>query len=479
MKKRSLIIFLIICMCLLGCACGKIGPGGTHSSGSSGGSSTGGDSGGGRHIVNLDLEDLIKAAEKWKNEDPDDFDYLKTLFAKPFVTTTEYKLPSVFIHYPSNETTIYRNDKLDISAYLWNSNPIEIRRVLYLTLEMKKEGETEFKPITEVQKIQTNEYDKEHNFTSRSWPEISSVRDLEAIGNVTLRIRFQDGQFTYYSSNMSKDLPNKDLFREINLDVVNNPPEITNMSVSPGSLYWKDPVEYVAIVKDPDSDKVDVTLHVLDENGNELANCTQTVIPGRNGSQITFTNAEYNFFDENAADKNFTYRYSYSDGIDSNNTTIMLGPYFRPDSKIRVGTSTVEPVGGAHYYYWQGYDFGLKVQNPDINGLAITLYTDTPANPRKKADSREIDASEDFVIVNFSDVKPFTVSDCNQSFSYYFSYSVPDQNGRYSTGLIPGEKINPKILRYSIHSPVMVANIFAVLLIALVFGIVIERRLYR
>ncbi|MEA2046630.1 MAG: hypothetical protein U9N48_08970 [Euryarchaeota archaeon] len=477
---RKLIVILIIFICLLGYVEGKEGPGGPG--GSTGSSDTGSSSS--KRIVKLDLESMIKNAESWKKNDPEEFEYLKTLLSKPFVTTDEYKWPSALIYYPSSGTTVNRNDELDIRSYVWNSNPIEIRRVLYLTLEMREEGSEEFSPITDVQKIQTNEYDKKYNLTERKWPEIEYVRDLGATGNATLQIRVQDGQNDYNSTYMSRDLPDEDLFREISLTIINNPPQITDMSANKGPVHWKDPLEYAVLVEDADGDLVAVTLHILDEDGNEFSepiNRTQRVIPGANGTRVTFTNAEYNFFDKGDAGKNFTYSYSYGDGMDRRETKIMQGPHFRPNPEIRVEKPGMEPVGGANYYWWQGYDFSLQVQNPKMDNLTVSLYTDTPGHPdtRYPGDGVVIGRSDEFVKVKFQDVHPFDVLDCGEQFSYRFKYSAPDQDGKYFTENIPGERISPKIVRYSIYSSVMVTNILLVLIIALLGGIVMERWFYR
>ena len=477
---KKLIIILIVFICLLGCVEGKEGPGGPG--GSTGGSDTGSSSSShSKRIVKLDLESMIKNAESWKKNDHEKFDYLKTLLSKPFFTTDKYRPPGALIYYPSSGATVNRNDELDISSYVWNSNPIEIRRVLYLTLEMREEGSEEFRPITDVQKIQTNEYNK--NFTERKWPEIEYVRDLGATGNVTLRIRVQDGQYDYYSTNVSRDHPDKDQFKEISLTIINNPPQITDMSTNKGPVHWKDPLEYAVLVEDADGDLVAVTLHILDEDENEFPepiNRTQRVIPGANGTRVTFTNAEYNFFDKDDAGKNFTYSYSYSDGMDRRETKTMQGPHFRPNPEIRVEKPGMEPVGGANYYWWQGYDFSLHVQNPKMDNLTVSLYTDTPCHPDMKyPEDVVIGRSDEFVKIGFLDVHPFDAGNSGEHFSYRFKYSAPDQDGKYFTENIPGERISPKIVRYSIYSSVMVTNILLVLLIALLGGIVMERWFYR
>ncbi len=118
------------------------------------------------------------------------------------------------------------------------------------------------------------------------------------------------------------------------------------------------------------------------------------------------------------------------------------------------------------------------MKNPEVNNLRIDLYTSTPSHPNRRQDTVVINASEEVQDVLF-DLAPFDVSDAGQSFSYHFRYSATDQNSREETGAISGGAINPKIVKYPIYSAVTVANILAVLLAALIGGIMIERRFYR
>ena len=77
-------------------------------------------------------------------------------------------------------------------------------------------------------------------------------------------------------------------------------------------MRYNDPIEYKANIADADGDLLNVTLHILDENGVELKNETLNMKPG----PVSFKANEYGFFKEADAGKNFTYYYSYDDGID-------------------------------------------------------------------------------------------------------------------------------------------------------------------
>lgn len=167
MKRRSIAIFLLIFFYLLGSVQAAEGPGGP--SGSSGGGGESSSSSGGRKIVKLDLEDLIGNLEKWKQDDPSNYEYLKKLLHIPFVPPKDYAAPTVYLWYPSGKTNITRNDKLDIYAYVKNDNPIEVRSDVYLWLEAKGPGEEEFTRVGSQRVILANEYSEKNNVTTRDW----------------------------------------------------------------------------------------------------------------------------------------------------------------------------------------------------------------------------------------------------------------------------------------------------------------------
>lgn len=205
-----------------------------------------------------------------------------------------------------------------------------------------------------------------------------------------------------------------------------------------------------------------------------MRNETQYV---KSGTNVTFIASEYGFFGEGDAGKNFSYRYTYGDGLNSIITEIFPGPTLLPSPKIFVSDPHVE-AADENRYWWQNYRFSLKAKNPEMNNLRIDLYTSTPSHPNRYQDTRVINSSDEAQDVLF-DIKPFDVSDANESFTYSFKYSATDQNSREETGDLSGGSINPKIVRYPIYSMVTIGNLLAVILAALVGGIVIERRLYQ
>jgi hypothetical protein len=448
----------------------KSAPSSSDSSGSESKSS-------GKKIVKLELDDLVGNLEKWKQDDPDKFEYLKKLLHIPFVPPKDYAAPTVLIWYPSDKTDITRNDKLDIFAYVKNDNPIEVRSDVYLWLEVKGPGEDNFTRVGSQRVILANEYSEKNNATTRDWSGITPFLDSKEVGNATFRIWFNDMHSTYYTDTMyGKPYQQDDYYSALELDLVNSPPtvDVGSIKVDPARARYNDPIRYEARFVDTDGDMVNVTLHVLDDQNEELRNETQDV---KSGTNVTFVASQYGFFGEVDAGKNFSYFYTYGDGLNGNTTEIFSGPYLLPSPKIFVLDSDAEPAD-ENRYWWQNYRFSLKVKNPEISNLRIDLYTSTPSHPNKYQETQIINTSEEAKDVLF-DLRPFDVSDANQSFTYSFRYSATDQNSREETGSISGDRINPRIVEYPIYSRVTVGNILVVLLATLVGGIMIERRLYR
>ena len=483
MKRGFIAIFLLI-FYLMGSVQGAEGPGGP--SGSTGGGSSGGSAGastttssGGKKIVKLELEDLIGNMEKWKQSDPEKFDYLKKLLHIPFVPPKDYSTPTVLIWYPNSteKAEITRNEKLDIYAWVKNENPIEVRSDVYLYLEAKGPGDENFTRVGSQRVILANEYTGGSNSTTRDWSGLMPFVDSREVGNATFRIWFNDMHSTYLTDTMyDKPYRQGDFFNILELSLVNSPPLVVGESikVEPARARYNDPIRYSAGFVDTDGDMVNVTLHVLDDQGGILRNLTQEV---KSGTNVTFSATEYGLFGEADAGRNFSYRFSYDDGLDGNATAVYPGPSLLPSPKIFVSDPHVE-AADENRYWWQNYRFSLRVKNPEVDNLRIDLYTSTPSHPNRYQATREINASEEAQVVIF-DLQPFDVSDADESFSYYFKYSATDQNSKEEMGGTSDGKINPKIVRYPIYSMVTIANLLVVLLAALAGGIVIERRLYR
>ncbi|MCX8207109.1 MAG: hypothetical protein N3G75_04670 [Methanothrix sp.] len=425
--------------------------------------------GGGSSHRQTDMEKIIKALEQGKKQNPKRFEYLQTLLWKEYTPPGEYKLPAVLIYYTGN-TTVRRSDPLEIQAYVTNENALEIRRPIYMDLEMAEPGE-DFRKVSSTQIVQTNEYFSSDgvNYTYRSFPEITDLQRLNEVGKVRFRIKYTDSLYKMYSSNWSISSPQ--LFSVLVLDVINNPPQVnyTNVTYKPR---YSDPIEYVADIMDPDGDTLNVTLHILNEdNSTERMNVTQEL---RGSGTVRFRNSEYGFFGKDDAGKTFRYYYTVGDGINVTSTDIALGPEIRPTPKLLVESPRMI-AEDQNYYWWSRYNFSIDVKSQDENSFPLTvyLYTSTQSSPWKLRGSKTVTVTPEKQTVSFD--TSFDVSDCNQTFAYRFTYSEPDQNGRTSMDLRGDKPINPKIVRYSILSPVGIANVILTLVIFLSAGVIVER----
>ena len=220
---------------------------------------------------------------------------------------------------------------------------------------------------------------------------------------------------------------------------------------------------------------MNVTLHVLDEKGKERKNVSQEV---KAGDRIVFKASQNGFFGEGDAGKNFTYYYTYGDGINITNTSIFDGPHLRTSPKLWVENPRMVPED-ENYYWWQKYNFGVDIanQNPEEYNVTVTLYVDTPSHPWLKVETKTVKVSKAPQTVSF-ETSPFDVSDTNQSFSYKFKFSEYDQHGN---DLIEasGARINPKVVPYAIYNWVMLFNLASMLILIVIGSLLIERKLKR
>ena len=496
MLKKAVMMALLACLLLFMAAECKEGPAGAGAAGapSSPGTASTGSSGGGGGSRAPDIDAFSRQLEYWKTYYPDKLDYIKKLLYKEPFTTAKYVPPAVWIYYPSNTTNLSRFEDLAIGAMVQTENPIEIRRALYLTLEIQAPGEAQFKPAkVGTQIIQVNEY-SDKNTTIRIFPELKSLSFLARMGEVRIKINVTDGQYRY-DSMMQEDYPQMGYYGQLKLNVYNIPPQINSstMKVSPDPAKWDDFIQYSASLQalgqnqsstslDNGQKAVEVTLHIFDKD-KEINNITK---PFLLGDPVIFSTRDKGIFNESDSGKNFTYRYSATDGVlGGANTTwteMVEGPHLRPLAKIRVSDLLIKPEDD-NYYWWQRYLFALGIKSQNKNGEVVTvsLYTDTPSHPKKFVSSQSVRVSgENYTEVTFADTRPFNVADRDQPFRYYFTYSSPDQSGKYESSWMDGpKKINPKLMQYEMASLPGVANLFLILMGALLTGILLERRFFR
>lgn len=428
--------------------------------------SQGGGGGGGSRQTDLDR--ILKALQEGKEQKPQKFEQLKKLlYIEPFTTKEYSNKLGLGLDFKGN-TTLNRTQGFVIRAYVVNSNPIEIRRAIYLRLEALLPGENAFMQVNSIpQIIQVNEYQESKdgsNFTFRAFPELTSFKDLKKVGTVVLRLKATDGQYTWTSKNLT-------------LNVTNSPPVLSNQSIeAPDPTRYNDPITYVANVTDENGDAVNVTLHILDDTGSERTNATQMVASGQ---RVNFIASQYGFFNKDDAGKNFTYYYSFGDGINVSVTDIQNGPQLKKNTAIWVGRPKVTPED-QNQYWWQEYNFSLEMKNqqPEDAQVQVSLYLDTKAHPWRAIASQNVMLSENPRTVFFL-VKPFDVLDANQSFRYKFEYSEYDQNQKDHIEQDAQAPLSAKLVRYDTISALGLGNVAAIMLLAFLLGLLLERRFYR
>jgi len=438
--------------------------GGTPGSGTSSG---GGGGGGGGGSKQTSIDNILKTLQDAKNQKNPKLDQLKKLlYIEPFVTKDYDKNISLALSVTGNGT-LARNDKFVVIATVWNPNPIEIRRVMYLDLNVKEPGEKDFHKVNmNPVMITNNEYDivGGKNASTRTFPELTSFSKLRTVGPVVFNLHVSDGQYSWNSEDYTVNL-------------INRPPALENLTLqAPVRPRFNDRIIYLANVTDLDGDLVNITLHILDDKGNELKNATQEISPGKT---VSFVANQYGFFDKVDSGKNFSYYYTFGDGIAVNNSTVQLGPQLRKSTSIWVGTPVVEPED-ENQYWWQSYNFTIEMKNQESEEapVQVSLFTDTKAHLWKAIKSQQVILTQQPQRVYFN-VRPFDVLDANKTFNFRFQYSETDQHQQDHIDKIWSKPLNAKLVRYELISGLGLGNILALLLVSFLFSILMERRFYR
>jgi len=469
--SRKAIFLLTIAVLLLSHIIPVIAPEGPQPSDSSGSSSSGG-GGGSRQI---DIDRLLKAVNDGKKNKPAKFEELRTVLWKDPITSEEYERPTVLMYFKGNNTTVSRNQPLEIITVATNNNPLEMRRMLDLYLEVKEPGSNKYERVNSwPEKIQTNEYDEKTNTTYRIWGMLPSFSYLKKVGEVKVRANVSDGVNKWSTSGYSKTKP--PYYSELAFNVTNSLPAMSDFDITPSGLVrYNDPIEYKANVVDVDGDLLNVTLHILDAAGKEEVKDNVTL--QKNPGPVSFKANEYGFFREYDAGKNFTYYYSFDDGIDSARTELMKGPTIRKGPKLSVDRLSYSSAS-ENYYWWEKYGFNLRAKNlnPEVYEVTFTLSTRTDDNEWIAVDTRTEKIGPDPIEVHFNDTRPFQVTDAGQIFYYRVKYSEYDQSGKDSMEQM-GAKINGKIVPYRIYHPVMVMNLVPMLFLILMGSFLMERKL--
>jgi len=348
--------------------------------------------------------------------------------------------------------------------------------MLDLYLEVKEPGSDKYERINSwPEKIQTNEYSEKTNTTLRIWGMLPSFSYLKNVGEVRVRANVSDGVNKWSTASYSELKP--PYYSELVFNVTNSLPAMSDFDVTPSGLVrYNDPIEYKANIADADGDLLNVTLHILDENGAEVKNETLNMLPGA----ISFKANEYGFFKEADAGKNFTYYYSYDDGINfisKDPADPLIGPTIRKGPKLSVDKLSFSS-SSENYYWWERYGFNLRAKNlnPEEYEVSFTLSTRTGNNEWNTVETKTFKVGPEPTEIHFNDTKPFQVTDAGQTFYYRVKYSEYDQSGKDAMEQT-GTRINAKIVPYSIYSLVMVMNLVPMLFLILLGCFFMERKL--
>ncbi|WP_316965448.1 hypothetical protein [Candidatus Methanocrinis natronophilus] len=368
-----------------------------------------------------------------------------------------------------------------ISFVVENPNSIDLRRVLFIDIEVKTPGQNDYRKVNQfpqvIQPFDYNEHGGRFITSLKSWPEIRSFSQLGGVGELKIRAYMTDGDEDYYSSRHGNQPPH---YGELVINITNAPPQLFNATlVGPESPRYNDPLEYVAEVYDPDGDLLKVTLHIIDSSGIQVRKETQDVESGR----VIFKAGQYGFFREADAGKNFSYFYSVDDGIDvmyfpssDNQSTTLEGPNIRSNPKLWVENLHVEPEDD-NYYYWGKYNFSLEMRNQEPYNIEIpvTLKIKTEDKNWKQVSTRTVTVTPDSKREYFLVDDAFDVLDRGSNFSFRFEYPEYDQNDELSSEIRWTNPINKKMMKYNFISLPVVINLLFVLLLPLIGGIFLEK----
>jgi len=439
--------------------------------------------GGGSGSKQMTIDDLIKVVDKAKDDKNNKkYEQLRDLLYKEPSSKGDNIQPVVYMYFDGNRTNITRTQPIKIMSYIKDTNPQDsMRRVLWLYLQEKKPGGS-YEQISDYPQIIGQSDYKWHNdvgnynYTTVDWPEIVDFRDLKKVGEVRFMVNASDGR-NRWNTKEEGIIEGKTLFSELVLNIINTPPTLENISLITQNSQprFKEPIKYIARVVDNESDPVTVTLHIKDINNTEKINATQSA---NFGEDVVFMAGNYGFFSKEDSGKNFTYYYTISDGINITNTSSFNGPNLRKSVTLNVDDPKLSAE--KNQYWWQDYNFSIVMRNQEAGTakVRVSLETYTPAHQWKPAASNDWDISSEGTTVWYN-VMPFRVEDANQSFRYRFVYDEIDQHSSNSRDGIGEGKINAKLVKYDIFSIPALVNWMALLCIAMIGAILVERRFYR
>ena len=423
------------------------------------------------------ITNIVRDAKKAKSKK---FEELQTLLGPEIVPPEKgYILPIVLMYYAGNNTSVTRNRQLEIGTVVTNNNNLETRRMLNLYLEVKDPGSNKYERINSWPvEIQPGDYSEKTNTTLWTWDMLPSFSYLKRTGEARVRVSISDGvKRTAPWTTASYSNVKPPYYTELIFNITNSLPVMSNMTLTPeGLVTYNDPIEYKASIEDADKDMLNVTLHILDEQQSELNPPRNKTLQVKSGDQVSFRANEYGFFSEADAGKNFTYFYSFDDGINSSKTEIQNGPYIRKGPKLYIENLDFAPQSESNYW-WQWYTFNVRAKNlnPEEYDVTFTLWTKTGENDWiTVGDSQNKKIGPNPKVIWFNRTEPFKVTDANETFSYKVTFNEYDQSGKKFIEAA-GTRLNAKIMPYSMSDRIILLNLFPMLLLIVIGSLLIER----
>jgi len=337
------------------------------------------------------------------DEDPDLKKKFEDLVSKLRGEGIPYKRPELIKSWIIPETSW----KESFDYYVNVKHPD--RAEMWLTLKVYSPSKNE--NITrDTHKIEPWMYNKATNTTAVKWTGVKVFTKEDAIAAKAGKlpkcyICFYDGYNDYCEEGQA---PN----------ITNSPPTLTNPDVNPEEGRYEDEFKYKVKVMDEDSEGVNVTLHILNPEDEEIYNETKyaTEDEAKRGEIIDWT---YTEFTEAASKKTFKYYFNATDGIDfSAATKKHKGPKIKFVPPVRLKKS-YEPYPNSSNWRDE-FTYKARIYNPTDNEVKVTLEVYIPSEDDwiKKYDETigPIDETDLIWLV-----RPFSVKDFNMVGKYRFT----------------------------------------------------------
>lgn len=437
------------------------------------------------HHTSVTIDKIIDAIESAQVQNPDKYEEFQSLL-QPVSPQTKYIRPTVLMYYNhtadnyTKDFTVSRNQHLDIGTVVTNNNELDLRRTISLYLEVMDPGCNVYRQFNSwPQKIQPDGYSEKSNTTIQTWDIFPSFSYLNRTGESRIRASVSDGvKRTNPWTTESYSNATPPYYTTLIFNVTNVPPTMSNITLSPSRpVVYNDPLEYKANIEDADGDSLNVILHILDEQHNELDPPRNKSLPAKSKDLISVKASENGLFSKEDVGKNFTYFYSFDDGINCSRTDFQDGPHIRKGPELYI-EDLKHRAQSESYYWWQWYTFSVKAKNlnSEEDNVTFVLWTKTGDDNwivRDVLPPQIIGPNPKAIL--FDKIHPFGAADANQTFSYRITYDEYDQNTKKSIEAT-GPRLNAKVVKYSILDWIVLANLLPILFLVVVGSMLIERK---